>query len=61
MIFCEREGCCTRRTAPERSRKMAKKDAFSVISDGEWNPYANFKRIEVAQFALSATDTFSVV
>ncbi len=51
MIFCEREGCCTRRTAPERSRKMAKKDAFSVISDGEWNPYANFKpTIEFRRF-----------
>ena len=28
MIFCEREGCCTERTAPERSLKSAKKTPF---------------------------------
>ena len=28
MVFREREGCCTGRTAPERSRKRAKKSPF---------------------------------
>ena len=35
MIFCEREGMPARTVA-----ENGEKDAFSVISDDEWNPYS---------------------
>ena len=39
MIFCEREGCCTCTYCARTVAENGEKDAFSVISYNEWNPY----------------------
>ena len=51
MIFLRTRGLLYWTYCARTVAENGQKDAFSVISDGEWNPYANFKpTIEFRRF-----------